>query len=75
MTALLVILIAVPWFGTVLHVLFTPLYRFQVIGKSKWLWLFLGYIGCIPACYYYLISVRPKLKAAKNEQPPLKPLI
>jgi len=74
-TVVLFILIVVPWYGSIGHVLFTPSYRFQVIGKSKWLWLFLSVIGCIPACYYYLLSVRPKLKAAKGQEPPLKSLI
>jgi hypothetical protein len=75
MVNFVIIVIMVLWYGSFLHVLFTPNARFQNIEKSKGLWIFLTFIGCLPACCVYLFSVRKKLAAVKDKQPPLKPLL
>jgi len=74
MTAVIFLIVA-SWWGSAIHVLFTPNDRFQLIGKRKGLWAVLTIIGCIPACWFYLLSVRPQLKATKDEQPPMKSLL
>ncbi len=73
--ALFAVFVLGSWWGSALHVFLTPNYRFQTLEKSKGLWIALTVIGCLPACWYYLISLRPKLKAVKDQEPPLKSLL
>jgi hypothetical protein len=72
--SLVIVMIIVSWCWAFIHVLITPKFQFQLIHKSKGLWLFLTIIGCIPACWYYLTSVRVKLKSVEDKDPPLKEL-